>query len=127
MAKGERAITGPSSRQKAQLALVPNGQDAHFILRNHEPIQGEVPCVPIGNDQLAQLTFDSPTDQWMRPEAINGRLDGCNRIQCRARVFLTQELERALYLVERTRRIDYLRHGLGRAADSLVARRFIQA
>lgn len=98
-----RARDHMSSRQKAQLTLVPNGQDAHFILRNHEPIQGEVPCLSIGNDQLAQLTFDSPTDQWMRPEVINGRLDGCNRIQCRVRVFLPQELERARYVVERPR------------------------
>jgi len=106
----ERSTRGPrrardhlSSRQKAQLALVPNGQDAHFILRNHEPIQREVPCLSIGNDQLAQFTFDSTNDQWMRPEAINGRLDGCNRSQCRVRVFITQELERALYVVERPR------------------------
>lgn len=125
MAKGARDRL--SSRQKAQLALVPNGQQANFILRYHEPIQGEVPCLSIGNDQLAQFTFDSTTDQGMRPEVINGRLDGCNHIKCRPRVFLSQELERALYVVERPRCIDYLRHGLGRAADSSVARRFIQA
>jgi phosphoenolpyruvate synthase/pyruvate phosphate dikinase len=82
---------------------VPNREHAHFILRNHEPIQGELSGLSIGYDQLAQLTFDSATDQGMRREAIHGRLDGCDGSHFRVRFFVTQKLERARDVVERPR------------------------
>ena len=37
-------------RPKAQLSLVTNGQNAHFILRNHKPIKCDVTSLSVRND-----------------------------------------------------------------------------
>ncbi len=104
-----------------------NSEDAHFVPRNHESVQGNVTRLSIGNYQLAQLALDASAHQRMRRKIVDRGVDCLHGTDSRMRVLVTQETERTLDVIERSRRIDYLRHGLGRGADASAASRPIQA
>lgn len=106
---------------------MPNRKNAHFILWHHKPIQCDVASLTIRSDELPYLAIDTPANQRMRPKAVNGRLNCCYGIQRCSGVLFAQELNGAFNRLQGTRRMDYLRHGLGRGADSSVASRFIHA
>lgn len=81
----------------------------------------------VRNYQLAQFTFHSPSNQGMCGEVVNGGLD-CRHGACGRRGgFIAQKRKGTFDVIERARRINYLRHGFGRAAVSSCARRPIQA
>ncbi len=101
-----------ASARKIQLALVPDRQYANHALLGQKAIERDIAGLSVGNDQLAYLTFDAPTDQRM----IRKNLDG-----------LTNSSECPLQIGERILCIDYLRHALGRTAFGLRARRSSQA
>ena len=103
-----------------------NGQNSDFITRNHKSVQGDVSGVPVGDDQFAQVSLEAPANERMRSEVFNGGLD-CGRGLRGSRILVTQKLKCAFDVLERARRVDYLRHGLGRAAVSSCARRVIHA
>jgi hypothetical protein len=63
----------------------------------------------------------------MRGKIIDRRADCHYGADCCTRVLVTQELECTLDVIERSRRINYLRHGFGRAADESAASLLIQA
>ncbi len=71
--------------------------------------------------------MQAPADERMVAEQSRGRADGVYSIPRGIRVLAPQELECVLQVIERSRRIDYRRHGLGRAAPGLLASRSIQA
>ncbi len=101
-----------ASAREIQLALVPDRQYANHALLGQKAIERDIAGLSVGNDQLAYLTFDAPTDQRM----IRKNLDG-----------LTNSSECPLQIGERILCIDYLRHALGRTAFGLRARRSSQA
>jgi len=101
-------------------------QDAHFVFRNDKSVQGHIARLTIGNDQLAQLAFDTPAHQWMSGQMIDRRTDGIDGTEGCSRVLVTQELEGPLEVIERSCRIDYLRHGFGRAAEGSATSLLIQ-
>jgi hypothetical protein len=104
-----------------------NGQNSDFITRNHKSVQGDVSGVPVGDDQFAQVSLEAPANERMRSEVFNGGWD-CGHGGLRgSRILVTQKLKCAFDVLERARRVDYLRHGLGRAAVSSCARRVIHA
>ena len=115
------------SRPKAQFPLVTEGEDAHLLSCNHKSIQGDVAGTPIGNDQLAQLAGDASADQRVSGEIVDCRADGSHGVGSSIRVFVAQISKRAFEVFQRTCRIDYRRHGFGRAGASSAVRRCIQA
>src|ERR1700730_12811681 len=112
---------------KTQFPLMPNRQNAYLILGSHESIQGDIARLTVGNDQLAQFTFHAPADQGVRGQDLDGRLDRRDCVQRGARVLVTEKLKRTVNVIQRARRVDYLRHGFGRATASRTASRLIQA
>ncbi len=63
----------------------------------------------------------------MRLQIVDGRLDRDDCVRGGGRIVRAQKLERAFDVEQRSRGVDYLRHGFGRAAESSTASRFIQA
>ena len=104
-----------------------NGQDADFVSRDEESVQRNVTRLTIRNDQFPQFALDAPAHQWMGGKAADRRADCFDGADRSSRILVTQELERTLNVIERSRRIDYLRHGFGRAADGSAASLLIQA
>ena len=88
-------------------------EHTHFITLHQEPIQRDVTGGTEGNHQLANVVFDAAPHQRMRSEIFNRRLNH-RRVH---------GVGRLLQLLERRRRIDYLRHGLGRASSEPFASR----
>ncbi len=123
-----RSDSAPSAlRQEPHFPLVTNGQNPRFIRRHHETIQGHIARLTIGNNQFAQFTFNASAHQRVCGQVLDRRLNRIHGVQGRRGVLVAQELERSLNVLQRPRGIDYLRHGLGRSAESLTASRFIQA
>jgi len=117
----------PRLRHKSHFPLVSNRENADFMPRNHKAIQGDVSAVPIGDDQFAKVAFNPPPYQGMRSQVFNRGLDGRHGALRGMRILGAQRLKRAFDVIERAPRVDYLRHGLGRAAVSSCARRCIHA
>ena len=116
----------PRLRQKSYFPLVSNCQNAHFVLRDHESIQGQVSGAAIGNDQFAQIPFNAPPNERVRGEVVDRGLNRCHGASRGCRI-LVAHLKVAFDVIQSARRIGYLRHGLGRAAVCSTASRFIQA
>lgn len=115
------------SRGKPEFTLAANGQHPDFIPRNDKPVQGNVTRSSVGNDQLTDLAFPSPTQQRVMRKVINCGGYGLDSICRRARTFAAQKFKSTLQMSECARRIDYRRHGLGLATGPPLARRSIQA
>ena len=114
-------------RQKSYFPLVSDCQNAHFILRDDKSIQGHVSGVAIGNDQFAQIPFNAPPHQRVRGEVVDRGLNGRHGAPRSCRILVAQKLKCAIDVIESARRVNYLRHGFGRAAVCSSASRFIQA
>ena len=89
----------------------------HFVLRDDEPVQRNVSRLPEGNNELPNVAVHAPPKQWMRRQVLDGRPNGPGCRDRRAWVLACQELEGALEVGQCPRRIDYRRHGFGRAAS----------
>ena len=50
---------------------MPQRQDTHRVLLNYESIEREVSRVAERDDQLAQVSFDAPSHEWVRGEVRN--------------------------------------------------------
>ena len=125
--RGIGRLCAVCSRLKAQFPLVTEGEDAHLLSCNHKSIQGDVTGSPIGNDQFAHFARDAPADQRVSGEIIDCRADGCHGVGCSIGMFVAQISKSVFEVFQRTCRIDYRRHGFGRAGASSAARRCIQA
>jgi len=112
---------------EAHFALVTNCEDADFVDGDDKAIKGNVSGMAIGNNQFAQFAFDPPAYHRVCGEVVDRGLDGRDGIQRGLCVFVTEELEGALDVIESPLRIDYRCHGLGRCALPSTARRCIQA
>jgi hypothetical protein len=113
--------------QKSQFSLMAKGQNSHLVPGYHESIEGDITRLAVGNNQLAQFALDAPADKRVRRQIIDGRLNCCYGVQSGRWVLVAQELKRALDMLKRSCRIDYLRHGLGREVCPSTASLLIQA
>jgi hypothetical protein len=106
-----------------ELALVTNSEGSDFAARWYEAIECEVAAAAEQDHELSQITLDDPADQWMMLEHLDraaDRIDSSERRVGRERI---ERRERAFEVRQRVARIDYPRHGLGRAARLPRARR----
>src|SRR5213593_3565045 len=110
----------------AKLALMPDREYPHDPLSRDESVEGDVPGLPVRDDQLAHLAVHAATDERMGGEHADRGPDGLRRRDRGSRVSLRQKLEGALEIRERVGGVDYLRHGLGRVLFLPRARRSIQ-
>lgn len=100
-----------------QLTLVPDGEDTDQVLPGQETIQRDIAGFAIGNDQLAHVPFDASAYQGVVRQGLNGFTDGgCRRQRYVGVAVFGKEMKCALKIGKRVLRIDYLRHGFGRAA-----------
>ena len=118
---------GPPSRHVADFPLMAESEHANLIARYQIAVEGDVPRPAVRNDELAKFAVHAASEKRMCGQTIYCRLDRCNRRQRGCLVLIAQKLECARDVIERARRIDYRRHGLGRFAVSPRARRSIQA
>ena len=86
-------------------------------MRDYEPVQRDVPRLAVGNHELPNITVYAPPEQRVRSQGLDGGADSRGRRDCHVRVLACQELESALEVGQYPRRIDYRRHGFGRAAS----------
>lgn len=106
-----------------ELALMTNSEDPDLAARWYEAIECEVAAAAERDHELSQTALDDPADQWMVLEDLDraaDRIDSSERRVGRERV---ERRERAFEVRQRVARIDYPRHGLGRAVRSPRARR----
>ena len=89
----------------------------HLILWDDESVQRDVARLAEGNHELPDVAVHAPPEQRVRSQVLDGRADGRGRRDCRVRVLACQEPEGALEVGQCPRRIDYRRHGFGRAAS----------
>ena len=68
----------------------------HFVLRDNEPVQRDVPRLAEGNHEFPNVAGHAPPKQRMRGQVLDGRADGRGRRKCRVRVFACQEPEGTL-------------------------------
>ena len=89
----------------------------HLALRNDEPVQRDVPRLAVGNHEFPNVAVHAPSEQRVRGQVLDGRVDDRRRRDCCVRALACQELEGALEVGQCPRRIDYRRHGFGREAS----------
>lgn len=89
----------------------------NLILWDDESVQRDVARLAEGNHELSNVAVHAPPEQRVRSQVLDGRADGRGRRNCRVRVLACQELEGSLEVGQYPRRIDYRRHGFGRAAS----------
>jgi len=106
---------------------MPDRKNTDLVARDHKSVQGDVSGVAVRDDQFAQVPLDAPSYERVRGEVIDRGLDRRHCIQCGIWVFVAQEREGTLDVIESTLRIDYRCHGFGRCARPSTARRCIQA
>lgn len=131
MARGHVEREGGRVRERLlriiKFALVPYGKDANSIVRRQETVKSDVTGLAVGNHELAQFTLHDAADQRVIGEGINRFADCVGRNHRDMRIVRGDEFECTLKIGERGLRIDYLRHGRGRAALGLTASRPSQA
>jgi hypothetical protein len=88
---------------KPNFPLVPDRENANFVARDHKPIQPDVTGMTVRNDQFAQFAFEAPPYQRVSGEVLDRRLDCRHGALCGVRVFVAQELESALDVIESSR------------------------
>ena len=96
---------------------MPDRKHPNLILWNDESVKRDVARLTEGNHEFSNVAVHAPPEQRVRSQALDGRADGRGRCKCRVRVLAGHELEGALEVRQCPRRIDYLRHGFGRAAS----------
>ena len=100
---------------------------ANFVTLYVEAIERDVAGGSVRDDELAEISFDSATDERMIRKILDGRSDGKRRRQGGIGIVGSHEFERVLEIDERACRIDYLRHGFGRGLATPWASRSTQA
>ena len=102
-------------------------EDPHLRDRGYEAVERHVPGTAVGDYELADLPADPASDQGVVREQADG---GADRFRCTRRsigISIREELEGALEMSDRSRRIDYFRHSFGRVAFLPFASAAIQA
>lgn len=102
---------------ETDLPLMPDREHPYLVLWDDESVQRDVPRPAEGNHEFPNVAVHAPPEQRVRGQVFDGRADGLGRRDCRVRVLACQEPEGALEVGQRPRRIDYRRHGFGRAAS----------
>lgn len=102
----------------ARLALMPDGEDDHFVEILVEDVKRDVPCLAARNQQLSQAVLDLATDERVTAQYSNGVFDQADR----ARGDVLEPLE----ILERRKRVlDHPREtGFGRAGFFPATRAF---
>lgn len=106
---------------------MPDGEEPDFVLWNQEAVQGDMACRTVRNDEFADVAVNSPTEQRVTGKTVDRRTDRLRTRHGCIRVLRPQILEGSLQVSERSRRVDYRRHGFGRSVVVPCARRAIQA
>src|SRR5262249_23175397 len=109
-----------------ELPLVPDGQDAHLVVRGKESIERQIPRASEGNDELTDVGANTSPDQRMTLESSDGGADCFHGARCNIRIVLSEEPKRALELGQGVARVDYPRHGMGLRAFVPAASRSSQ-
>ena len=109
--------------RESQLALVANGEDAHLIAPDDESVQGHIAGATVGDHELADIAVHAPSKERMCGEGIDCGPNCRDCIQGGLWIVVAEELEGAFEVRQRSRRIDYRRHGLGRFAAGSRANR----
>ena len=106
---------------------MPYSKYADLISCGNDAVQGDVSGLAERDHKLPNLALDPASCEWVQRQHFDRAANCRTGRTCRGRIARGQEAEHALQIVERTRRIDYLRHAFGRGAFPSVARRSIQA
>ncbi len=106
---------------------MPDRKHPHFILRYYESVQRDVTSLAVGDHEFPNLAVDTATEKRVRGQVLDGGTDRTCSRERGLRVLGYQELECAHAVGQCARRIDYRRHGFGRAASWPRARRSTQA
>src|SRR5512135_1015681 len=120
LAPGSRTVrTEDATRlwNETDLTLMSDREHPHLVLRNDESVQRDVPRLAVGDYELPNIAVHAPPEQRVHGQAIDGRADSVGRPDSRFRILACQVLEGALEVGQCPRRIDYRRHGFGRAAS----------
>ena len=73
--------------------LMSDREHPHLVLRNHEPVQRDVPGLAEGNHELPNVAVHAPPEQRVRGQVLDGRADGPGRRDGRVRVLACQKLK----------------------------------
>ena len=78
-----------------QFALMPQGQNTDLILLGQETVERDVTGLAIGDDQLANLPLNAPSDQRVAGQGFNGLTNRGGGSRRRPRIMFSQKIERA--------------------------------
>jgi hypothetical protein len=106
-----------SLRDEPDFPLVPERQDPDLVLRHDEAIQGDVAGLAVRDHQFPDVAREPAAEQGMESEDPHGRTHGLGGRKRGVRILARKQLEGSLQVREGARRMDYRRHGLGRAGD----------
>jgi len=95
---------------------VTNREHPHLITRYDESVQSDVACLAERNHEFPNVAEHSPSEQRVRGQSLNGRLYGPGRRNRSVLILAYKEFDGALEVRQCACRIDYRRHGFGRAA-----------
>jgi len=91
---------------------MPNGENQHGVMLFLVAVQSDIASPTPRNNQLSQVVFSSPTNEWMIPENLHSFHDKFRRFHGRGWLRLEEEISEPLKVGERLRRIDQLRQTL---------------
>jgi hypothetical protein len=83
--------------------LVPDREDTYFVGGDDKPVKRDVSGVAVGDDQFAQLPFDSTAYQRMCDEIVDRRLDCGHGILRSSGILVAQKKKCAFDVTERAR------------------------
>ena len=99
------------------LPLMSDRKHPHLVLRDDESVQRDVARLAEGNHEFPNVAVHAPPEQRVLGQVLDGGADGPGRRDGCFRVLACQELEGALEVDYCPRRINYRRHGFGRAGS----------
>ena len=95
------------------LALVPYTQDSYDVECGIETIEGKISGCSLRNDEFANVTVYSPSDEWMCFENGDSASDTAQRLGRNLGRGFQEELDDTLEVGKCLGGVDYLRHGAG--------------
>lgn len=96
---------------------MPDRQHTDLVPRDDEPVQRYVSGLPEGNYELANVAVYATPEQRVRGQVLDGRTDSAGCRDGRVRILARQQFKGGLEVRESPCRVDYRRHGFGRAAS----------
>ncbi len=69
-----------ASVRVASFSLMSYSEDANYVERRIETIEGKVPGCSLGDDQFPNVSIDAPPDEGMRFQDANGASDVQERL-----------------------------------------------